>query len=100
MSVRLQLFVAGRTVRSTNAHSALVTLCDQAWPDDYELEVIDVIDRPDLADAARVLATPMVLKAVPPPERRVVGDLSDLERLGRALDAPLRGGSSANGGRP
>lgn len=86
MTVRLRLFVAGETSRSTRAIGNLRALCDELVGDDYDLEIIDVIDHPELAEDARVLATPTVLKLEPPPIRRAIGDLSDLERLAQVLD--------------
>jgi circadian clock protein KaiB len=89
VTARFRLFVAGETARSLRAAAHIRSLCAQALDDDYELEIIDVLERPDLADEARILATPTVIKASPPPLRRVIGDLSDLERLASALDLEL-----------
>ena len=89
MTARFRLFVAGETARSLRAAAHIRSLCAAALDDDYELEIIDVLERPDLADEARILATPTVIKASPPPLRRVIGDLSDLERLASALDLEL-----------
>lgn len=86
MTVRLQLFVAGETPRSFRAVSSLRTVCASHLGDDYELEIIDVLERPDLADRARILATPTLLKLAPAPMRRVIGDLADLRRLAEVLD--------------
>lgn len=89
MSARFQLFVGGDSPRSSLAAANLRALCDRAIPDDYELEIVDVVQRPDLADAARVLATPTVIRLAPLPVRRAIGDLSDLARLAEALDLGL-----------
>ncbi len=89
MTAKFRLFVAGETARSLRAAAQIRTLCDEALDDDYELEIIDVLERPDLADEARILATPTVIRASPPPLRRVIGDLSDLQRLATALDLEL-----------
>lgn len=86
MTVRLQLFVAGETPRSFRAVSSLRTVCASHLGNDYELEIIDVLERPDLADQARILATPTLLKLAPAPMRRVIGDLADLRRLAEVLD--------------
>ena len=85
---RYRLFVAGETPRAARAVTALTSLFDKLFPDEHELEVIDVLVHPELADDARILATPTVLRINPPPERRVVGDLSDTERLMAALELP------------
>lgn len=89
-----QLFVAGDTPRSHLAASNLRDLLERAASGNYELEVIDVLERPDLAEKERILATPFVLKVSPPPTRRVVGDLTDLGLAARALDLNQREVSS------
>ena len=89
VKAKFRLFVAGETARSLRAAAHIRTLCAEVLDDDYELEIIDVLERPDLADEARILATPTVIKASPPPLRRVIGDLSDLQRLASALDLEL-----------
>lgn len=83
---KVQLFVAGETPRSHLAVSNLRELFERAGRQDHELEVIDVLERPDLAERERILATPFVLKVSPLPIRRVVGDLSDFDLAARALD--------------
>lgn len=96
MTAKFRLFVAGETARSLRAAAHVRQLCSAALDDDYELEIVDVLERPDLADEARILATPTVIKQAPLPLRRVIGDLSDLARLATALDlefpAPSTGG--------
>ncbi|MBM3584362.1 MAG: circadian clock protein KaiB [Alphaproteobacteria bacterium] len=83
---RLRLFVTGGTTR---AHRALVTVrrvCEQAFGDAYDLTVVDVLDRPDLAERDRVTATPTLVRDYPPPARRVIGDPGDGDAVRRALD--------------
>ena len=85
-AVRLRLYIGGESPRAIRAASNLRRLCNQLLGDDWELEVIDVVDRPDLAEDARVFATPTVVKLTPAPIRRAIGDLSDIQRLAAALD--------------
>jgi circadian clock protein KaiB len=80
-----RLYVAGRTARSQAAVSNLRFLCESHLPSRYEIEVVDAIERPDLADEARILATPTVVRLRPAPQLRVVGDLSDHHRAADAL---------------
>jgi circadian clock protein KaiB len=87
-----RLYVAGRTARSQAAVSNLHFLCESHLPSRYEIEVIDAIERPDLVEEARILATPTVVRLEPAPQLRVIGDLSD---HGRAADIL---GLSDNGG--
>lgn len=81
-----RLFVAGESPRSSRAINNLRLLCERALPDAHKIEVIDVLERPDLAEAASVLATPMVMRMQPLPQRRAVGDFNDLARLAAAID--------------
>jgi len=71
----LRLYVAGMTARSMNAVAALKTLCEQLLPGRYELEIINLLEHPELAEAKEILATPTLVKELPLPVRRLVGDL-------------------------
>jgi circadian clock protein KaiB len=77
----LQLFVAGATPQSSRALANLKEICEQHLRGRYELEVVDVYQWPALAKADRVIAVPTLLKKLPTPLRRLVGDLSDRERV-------------------
>jgi circadian clock protein KaiB len=83
-----QLYVAEQTERSQVALINLRYLCESHLRGRYELEVIDVVDRPDRAEHARILATPTVIRIAPFPTRRVIGDLSDHARAAAALGLP------------
>ena len=84
-----RVYVAGPTSRSHAAVANLRALCEASVPDDHEIEVIDVMERPEAAEEERVLATPTVLRLSPQPRRRVVGDLSDRLLAAIALEIPL-----------
>lgn len=73
----LKLYVTGQTPRSVRAIVNLRDICESEWPDRYEIVIIDVLERPQLAEEARILATPTLIKELPPPVRRIIGDLSD-----------------------
>lgn len=77
----LKLYVSGKSTRAEAAIANLRHLCENELRGQYELEIIDVLERPDLAEDARILATPTLIKQLPPPLRRVIGDLSDKEKL-------------------
>lgn len=79
------LYIAGDTVRAQAAVSNLRLLCETHLGDRFDIEVIDAVERPDLAEEARVFATPTVVRVEPAPQRRVIGDLSDHERAAEAL---------------
>jgi circadian clock protein KaiB len=77
----LKLYVSGSSVRAQSAIANLRALCEQELAGRYELEVIDILEQPELAEQAKILATPTLVKQLPPPLRRVIGDLSDKEKL-------------------
>ncbi len=76
-----KLYVTGQTPRSERAIANLRRICREALNDNYELVIIDVLEQPHLAEADRVMVTPTLIKQVPPPSRRVLGDLSDTGRV-------------------
>jgi circadian clock protein KaiB len=83
---QLRLYVTDHTLRSRQALAQLRSLCDEQLPDRYELEVVDVLTRPEVARAHRILATPTVEKLLPHPMRRIIGDLADIEKVLAGLE--------------
>ena len=77
----LKLFVTGQTPRSEHAIENLRRICEEEFQNEYELIVIDVLQRPQLAEDEKILATPTVVKELPPPIRRIIGDLSEKEKV-------------------
>lgn len=77
----LRLYVTGQTARSKTAIKQMQDICNDAFADRYQLEVVDVLEQPQLAADERVIATPTVIKKLPAPLRRIVGDLSDGEKV-------------------
>ncbi|MCW2926493.1 MAG: KaiB domain protein [Thermoleophilia bacterium] len=88
----LKLYVTGSSPRSELARTNLEHICGVLPPRAVEVEVIDVVARPQLAEDERLLATPVVVRETPPPSRRVIGDLSDHASVLAGLD--LAGGLS------
>ena len=86
MTYLLKLYVAGRGSRAEAAIANLRQLCDGELRGQYELEVIDILEHPERAEQAKILATPTLIKQLPPPLRRVIGDLSDKDKLLLGLD--------------
>ena len=74
---RLTLYVTGDTLRSQQAIANLRRICEEHLNGEAECMVIDVLDRPEVAEAQRILTTPTLVKESPAPARRVTGDLSD-----------------------
>jgi circadian clock protein KaiB len=95
--IRLTLYVTGRTSRSERAIYNLQRIAQETSMDDCELSVVDVLEQPHLAEEERIIATPTLVKSSPPPVRRIIGDLSDIEEV--ALRLGLGEGASAAGGR-
>lgn len=77
----LKLYVSGMTPRSRRAIDNLQTLCEQHLAGRYDLEIIDICQHPALAKAAQIIAVPTLVKKLPPPLRRMIGDLSDPGRV-------------------
>lgn len=82
----LRLYVSGNTARSTRAIQNLRAVCDRFLKGRYELEVIDIYQRPQAARDAQIIAVPTLVKLHPEPARLLIGDLSDTARLCDALD--------------
>lgn len=84
--VLIKLYVTGRTPQAEAAIRNLKHICDDELGGNYKLEVIDVLERPQLAEDERILATPTLIKELPLPMRRIIGDLSDRDRVLLGLD--------------
>src|SRR5690349_4499469 len=82
----LRLYVTGATEKSARAIANLRALCDQHLAGRYDLEVVDVYQEPLLALEGHILAAPTLVKSAPLPVRRLIGDLSDHDKLFAALD--------------
>ena len=82
----LRLYVLGSSTRSLRAVHNLKKICEENFPNDYELEVIDVYKHPELAREEQVIAVPMLVKKLPAPLRKFVGDLSNTQKILVGLD--------------
>jgi circadian clock protein KaiB len=82
----LRLYVTGSTGRSMRAVYNLRKICEEHLPDDYELEVIDIYKDPEAAREAQIVAAPTLVKKLPQPIRRFVGDLSNTQKILVGLD--------------
>jgi len=87
----LRLYISGHTTRSERAIKLIRHICESELAGDYDLDVIDVFDCPHLAEQDKVLATPTLIKELPQPSRRVIGDLSDRSKVLVSLDIPCSG---------
>ena len=94
----LKLYVAGASARAHTAIANLRRICDEELRGEYKLEIIDVLEEPQRAEDDRILATPTLIKQLPPPLRRVIGDLSDTEKV--LLGLELQPDSSSRNDHP
>lgn len=76
----LRLYVAGQSSKSLTAFSNLRTICEQYLPGKYTIEVVDLLDTPQLAKGDQILAIPTLVRKLPEPIRKIVGDLSNTEK--------------------
>lgn len=82
----LRLYVAGQTPRSRAALSNLERICEDHLPERYSIEVIDLLEQPELSRGDQILAIPTLVRRLPKPMRKIIGDLSDTERVLVGLD--------------
>ena len=87
---RLRLFVTGATPNSTRAISNLTEFCETYLKGKYELDIIDVYQQPLIAESEQLIALPMLIKITPSPQRRLIGDMSDTDKVLRGLNLPAR----------
>ncbi len=82
----LRLYVAGQTLKSIVARANLHAICEQHMPDKYHIEVIDLLENPTLAKDDQIIAIPTLVRNLPIPVRKIIGDLSNTERVLIGLD--------------
>ena len=90
----LKLYVTGVTPRSQAALKNIKKILSEAYKGAYSLKVIDVMKHPKLAEDDKILATPTLIKILPPPVARIIGDLSDREKILLGLDFVIVGGKA------
>jgi len=84
--VVLKIYIVGGDVFSETAISKLRSICDEELQGRYRLEVIDVMEQPQLAEMDKIMAVPTVMKVLPEPIRRVIGDLANRDKVLLGLD--------------
>lgn len=88
----LRLYIAGQTQKSVTAFANLKRICEQHLAGKYRIEVIDLLKNPQLARGDQILAVPTLVRTLPEPMRKIIGDLSNQERVLVGLDIrPLTG---------
>jgi len=87
----LRLYIAGQTPRSIAALENLQQICEQYLAGKYRLEIVDLLKKPRLAAGDQILAVPTLVRRLPPPLKKMIGDLSDVDRVVVGLDLQARG---------
>lgn len=87
----LRLYVAGQTPKSAHAITNIKRICDENLKGRYELQVIDLYQQPQLAQGEQIIAVPTLIRKLPPPFRRIIGDMSNTERVLVGLNLRKRG---------
>ncbi|MEQ8175396.1 MAG: circadian clock KaiB family protein [Syntrophomonadaceae bacterium] len=85
----LRLYVAGQTPKSLAAFANLKRICEEHLAGQYRIEVVDLIDNPQLGRGDQILAIPTLVRKLPPPLKKIIGDLSNTERVLVGLDITL-----------
>ena len=83
---QLRLYVAGQTPKSIRAFGNLKLLCEQHLPGNYSIEIIDLLKEPALARGDQIVAIPTLVRKLPEPIKKIIGDLSNTERVLVSLD--------------
>jgi circadian clock protein KaiB len=89
----LRLYVAGQTPKCIRAFENLKRLCEEHLANRYQIEIVDLLERPQLGRGDQILAIPTLVRRLPEPMKKIIGDLSNTERVLVGLDlrpAPLR----------
>lgn len=82
----LRLYVAGQTPKSVTALKNLKLYCEEHLKGKYEIEIVDLLENPQLAEGDQILAIPTLVRKMPQPIRKIIGDLSDTEQVLVGLD--------------
>jgi circadian clock protein KaiB len=78
---RLRLYVAGQSPKSLRAYANLIRMCDEHLVARYDVEIVDLVENPELAAGDEIVAIPTLVRRLPAPMRKLIGDLSDSDRV-------------------
>jgi circadian clock protein KaiB len=87
--IRLELYIIGHSRNSQTAVTNLRRICEHELTGRCELQIVDILEHPEAAEAANIVATPTLIRRAPPPVRRIVGDLSLTDTVLDSLDSDL-----------
>lgn len=86
----LRLYIAGQTPKSIDAFANLKKICEEHLAGKYRIEIIDLLENPQLAKGDQILAVPTLVRRLPPPLKKIIGNLSNTERVLVGLDIRLK----------
>jgi len=82
----LRLYIAGQTARAATAFANLKNICEEHMAGKYKIEIIDLLENPQLAKGDQIIAVPTLVRKLPQPVRKIIGDLSNTQRVLVGLD--------------
>ena len=82
----LRLYITGNSVRSQQAIANVCRICQEELSDQYSVEIIDVLEQPQMAEEEKIMVTPTLIKQLPPPLQRIIGDMSNTQKVLFGLD--------------
>ncbi|MGB5770430.1 MAG: circadian clock KaiB family protein [Crocosphaera sp.] len=82
----LKLYITGNSINSQRAIANLFRICHEELKDQYTVEIIDVLEQPQTAEREKILVTPTLIKQLPPPLQRIIGDMSNTQKVLLGLD--------------
>ncbi|WP_199248142.1 circadian clock KaiB family protein [[Phormidium] sp. ETS-05] len=86
MKYILKLYITGNTPRSQRAIANILRICQEELSEQYQVEIVDVLEQPEMAEQEKILVTPTLIKQLPPPIQRIIGDMSNTDTLLLGLD--------------
>lgn len=82
----LKLYITGNSIKSQLAIANLLRICREELNEHYSVEIIDVLEQPEIAEQEKILVTPTLIKQLPPPLQRIIGDMSNRQKVLLGLD--------------
>jgi circadian clock protein KaiB len=82
----LRLYITGNSIRSQQAIANVCRICQEELNDQYNVEIIDVLEQPQMAEEEKIMVTPTLIKQLPPPLQRIIGDMSNTQKVLFGLD--------------
>lgn len=82
----LRLYITGNSIRSQQAIANVFRICQEELNNQYSVEIIDVLEQPQMAEEEKIMVTPTLIKQLPPPLQRIIGDMSNTQRVLCGLD--------------